>query len=105
MAGDDDLLKLTWETNEENNLISHERNYILSSIYNVERLNNLYKNLDTVSFLNLLTEYNNLNDRGYSKELLNEKLNTFFSLPIFLFLMVVHNFRLPFFGHDLLHAF
>ncbi len=76
-------------TNEENNLISHERNYILSSIYNVERLNNLYKNLDTVSFLNLLTEYNNLNDRGYSKELLNEKLNTFFSLPIFLFLMVV----------------
>ena len=73
----------------ENNIITLKKNYKINSIYNVKRLNNLYKNLDTVSFLNLLTEYENLNDRGYSKELLNEKLNTFFSLPVFLFLMVV----------------
>ena len=33
--------------------------------------------------------YEELNDRGYSKKLLNEKINKFISLPVFLFLMVI----------------
>ncbi len=74
-------------TNEESSVYLEK--YKINSIYNIEKLNNLYRNLDTVSFLNLVTEYNSLNDQGYSKQLLNEKLNSFFSLPVFLFLMVV----------------
>lgn len=76
-------------TKQDEGIIAIEKNRKISSIYNVEKLNNLYKNLDTVSFLNLLTEYENLNKQGYSRMILNEKLNRFFSLPIFLFLMVI----------------
>ena len=73
---------------EKSETINHN-NYKILSIYDVKKLNNLYKNLDTISFFNLLTEYKDLNSRGYSKKLLNEQLNNFFSLPVFLFLMVV----------------
>jgi lipopolysaccharide export system permease protein len=75
------------DQNEKSSIYMED--YKVNSIYNIEKLNNLYRNLDTISFLNLVTEYNNLNDQGYSKQLLNEKLNSFLSLPIFLFLMVV----------------
>jgi len=66
-----------------------KQNFSLSSNYNIDKLNTLYKNLDTVSFLSLLTKYEELQKRGYSRELLDEKLNNFISLPVFLFLMVV----------------
>jgi len=81
------VTKFNLTTNE--NKILNLNKYKIKSIYDVEKLNNLYKNLDTISFFNLLTEYKNLNDRGYSKRLLNEKLNSFISLPVFLFLMVI----------------
>ena len=61
----------------------------IKSNYNLEKLNSLYKNLDTISFFALLTEYKSLSEKGYSEKILNEKLNSFISLPIFLFLMVV----------------
>jgi lipopolysaccharide export system permease protein len=64
-------------------------NYTLYSIYNIEKLNSLYKNLDTISFYELINKYDLLITKGYSKEKLNEKLNIFFSMPIFLFLMVI----------------
>ena len=66
-----------------------KQNFNLNSNYNIDKLNTLYKNLDTVSFLSLLTKYDSLQKRGYSRELLDEKLNNFISLPIFLYLMVV----------------
>ena len=49
----------------------------------------LYKNLDTISFLSLLTEYDSLLEQGYKKDTLDEKLNVFFSLPVFLSLMII----------------
>ena len=49
----------------------------------------MLKNLNTISFLNLILNYKELNEKGYSKKVLTEKLNKFLSLPIFLFLMVV----------------
>jgi len=64
-------------------------NFQLESKYNIDSLNSLYRNLDTVSFIELINEYKNLLNRGYNKEILNEQINRFFSLPIFLFLMVV----------------
>ena len=55
----------------------------------LEKINSLYKNLNTISFINLITNYSKLNEKGYNKKLLNEKINRFVSMPIFLFLMVV----------------
>jgi lipopolysaccharide export system permease protein len=55
----------------------------------LDKINSLYSNLDTVSFLDLILNYNKLNKKGYSNKLLNEKINKFISLPFFLFLMVV----------------
>ena len=78
---------LNLEENEEK--LFDKTNYKFQSIYNVEKLSTLYKNLDTVSFLNLLTSYDKLEKKGYKKETLNEKMHIFISMPIFLFLMVV----------------
>ena len=45
--------------------------------------------MDTISFVELLTENTNLNTRGYEKTTISEKINSFFALPFFLALMVV----------------
>jgi len=71
------------------NEIEEKNDYIILSKYNLNQLNTLYKNLDTISFIRLITEYDDLKQKGYSKQLLDERLNYFLSLPIFLFLMVV----------------
>ncbi len=60
-----------------------------NSFYSVEKLNNLFKNLDTISFVELLTERENLIIRGYEKTIISEKINSFFALPFFLALMTV----------------
>ena len=39
----------------------------IKSIYNYEKINNLFKNFDTMSFLDLIFNYNELIDNGYSK--------------------------------------
>ena len=54
-----------------------------------EKINSLYRNLNTISFVDSISNYKELNQRGYSKTLLNEKINKFISLPFFLFLMFV----------------
>ena len=54
-----------------------------------DKINSLYRNLNTLSFINLIKNYQNLNDIGYSKKLLKEQIHKFISLPFFLFLMVV----------------
>jgi len=55
----------------------------------LDEINSMYKNLNTISFLDLVLNYSALNKKGYSKALLVEKINKFISLPFFLFLMVV----------------
>ncbi len=74
---------------EENGVPKMLENFRLKSNYNIEKLSSLYKNLDTISFIDLLTNYNSLIQKGYTRQILNEKLNTFYSLPIYLLLMVV----------------
>ena len=64
-------------------------NYKFASDNTSKKINSLYKNLNTVSFLDLIFNYKQLNKKGYSKKLLDEKINKFTSLPFFLFLMVV----------------
>ncbi len=59
------------------------------SFYNVDKLNNLFKNLDTISFFELISENKNLIIRGYEKTIISEKINSFFALPFFLALMTI----------------
>ena len=54
-----------------------------------DKINSLYRNLNTLSFISLIKNYQKLNDVGYSKKLLKEQIHKFISLPFFLFLMVV----------------
>ncbi len=63
--------------------------YTFESTNTLDKIKSLYRNLDTISFISLITEYNTLNKKGYSKQILNEKINRFISLPIFLFVMVL----------------
>ena len=62
-------------------------NYKLDSIYNYEKINSLFKNFDTMSFLDLTLNYKNLLNNGYNKPFLNQSLHSMLSLPFFLFLM------------------
>tara|TARA_B110000914_G_C15478266_1_gene454290 strand:- start:335 stop:1420 length:1086 start_codon:yes stop_codon:yes gene_type:complete len=55
----------------------------------LDKINSLYKNLNTLSFIDLIKNYEQLNEIGYSKKLLNEKIHKYISLPFFLFLMVI----------------
>ena len=59
-----------------------------NSFYNLVKLNSLYKNLDTISFLDIIIEYRELIVRGYEKSTISEKINTFLALPFFLVLMI-----------------
>ena len=78
-----------YDLNAIDNKTETKLDYTLYSNYNISKLSSLYKNLDTVSFFNLISDYDDLNKKGYAKIILNEKLHGFFSLPLFLFLMVV----------------
>lgn len=61
--------------------------YKINSIYNLNKINNLFKNFDTMSFMDLTFNFNNLLDGGYSKNFLNRSLHTLLTLPFFLLLM------------------
>ena len=63
--------------------------YNFASENTIDRISNLYKNLNTISFLNLIKNYSKLNNEGYEKNFLNEKINRLLSIPFFLFLMVI----------------
>jgi len=71
--------------NKQINLRSYE--FETGKIF--EKINSVYKNLNTISFIDLIKDYSLLNEKGYSERLLNEKINKFLSLPVFLFLMVI----------------
>ena len=61
--------------------------YEIVSIYNYEKINNLFKNFDTVSFLDLVFKYEDLLNNGYNNIFLKQNLHTKLTLPFFLFLM------------------
>ena len=73
---------------EKNNSFFLEK-YELKSERIAEKIGSLYKNLNTISFFDLVVNYSQLNKKGYTKKFLNKKINKFASLPVLLFLMVV----------------
>jgi len=70
--------------------INHQENlkeYVIFSNYDYEKITSLFKNFDTISFLDLILDYDKLRDKGYNKSLLDQNLNSMLSLPFFLFIM------------------
>ena len=63
------------------------KEYEIISIYNYGKINNLFKNFDTVSFLDLVFKYDELINNGYNNIFLKQNLHTKLTLPFFLFLM------------------
>ncbi len=69
------------------NLSENFSTYSIYSKYNYEKINSLFKNFDTMSFLDLVLNYKDLQNRGYVKSYLDQNLNAMLSLPFFLFIM------------------
>ncbi len=70
--------------------ISSERyinEYRIVSKYDYKKITSLFKNFDTMSFLELILNYEDLQKKGYSKIYLDQNLNSMLSLPFFLFIM------------------
>ena len=63
------------------------KEYKINSIYNYQKINSLFKNFNTLSFLTLVTKYEDLISNGYNEFFLKESLHLMLSLPFFLFLM------------------
>ena len=66
---------------------TNEKTLNIDSIYNFEKVNSLFKNFDTMSFLDIIINYKVLLNNGYSKPFLNQSLHTMLSMTFFLFLM------------------
>jgi len=62
-------------------------NYSLLTGYDYKKITSLFKNFDTMSFLDLVINYKNLQNKGYNKAYLDQNLNSMLSLPFFLFIM------------------
>ena len=65
------------------------KSYEFETSNTLVKINSLYSNLNTISFIDLIANYTKLKDKGYTEKLLDEKINKFISLPFFLFLMVI----------------
>ena len=63
------------------------KEYKIISIYDYEKINSLFRNFDTMSFLELIMNYKRLLNNGYNKPFLNQSLHSMLSIPFFLFLM------------------
>ena len=75
---------------EVDNGLSREiklKNMSISSIYTYEKIISLFKNFDTLSFVDLTINYQKLINKGYNKIFLNQSLHSMLSMPFFLFIM------------------
>lgn len=59
----------------------------IESTYNYEKINSIFKNFNTLSFLDLINNYKKLVENGYNKSFLDQSLHTMLALPFFLFVM------------------
>ncbi len=66
---------------------SFEKNFSIISKYDHIKINSLFRNFDTMSFLDLILNYKDLQNKGYNKAYLDQNLNSMLSLPFFLFMM------------------
>ena len=63
-------------------------NYSYNSTFDYEKITSLYKNLHTISFIELLLDFEKLKETGYDEGDIKLSFNNLISMPFFLFLMV-----------------
>ena len=61
--------------------------YSLRSIYDYNKLVNLFNNTDTFSFIEIATDFNSMLDKGYNEEFLKQSMHSMMTLPFYLFMM------------------
>lgn len=61
--------------------------YTIESKYDYDQISNLYKNFDSLSFVDILINYESHVASGYNNEFLNQSLHSMLTLPFFLLLM------------------
>ena len=66
---------------------SFVENYSIVSNYNYNKIISLFKNFDTMSFLELILNYDELQKKGYNKSYIDKNLNSMLAMPFFLFIM------------------
>jgi len=76
-----------YEAKNSNFIKNDFEKYEINSIYNYEKINNLFNNVNTLSFLDLIFNFNHLKNQGYNEQFLKENLHLMLILPFFLFLM------------------
>ena len=59
----------------------------ISSIYNYNKLINLFNNSDTFSFIEILMYFKKMVDKGYNEDFLKQTLHSMMTLPFYLFVM------------------
>ena len=90
-----DISKNKWDLKEvtiikfDNGIVKeiYKDNYSIISKYDHKKINSLFRNFDTMSFLDLILNYQDLQKKGYNKGYLDQNLNSMLSLPFFLFMM------------------
>ena len=71
--------------NDENNEELKIKNITITSQYTYDKITSLFKNFETISFVNLILNYNLLLEKGYNKIFLIKSLHSMLSMPFFLF--------------------
>ena len=59
----------------------------ITSIYTYDKIISLFKNFETLSFIDLVLNFKNLINRGYNRIFLEQSLHSMLSMPFFLFIM------------------
>ena len=83
------ILKDVSVFSSENGVITRKdlKSLKIESSYNYEKINSIFKNFNTLSFLDLINNYKKLIESGYNKSFLDQSLHTMLALPFFLFVM------------------
>ena len=91
-----DISSLKWSLNNvriinsEGRIISKNiKNYSYISVYDIQKIQSLYSNLDTVSFWNINNQIELLEKRGYSTKEMEAKLQRSYAFPFFLLSMIL----------------
>lgn len=63
------------------------KNHTVNSIYNSDKLINLFNNSDTFSFFELITNFNSMLNKGYNKIFLKQSMHSMMTLPFYLCVM------------------
>lgn len=84
------MLKDVKIVGKEGEIISNDiSNVSYTSLYDLEKIKNLYSNLETISFWSIGNEIKLLEERGYSTKLMETKLQRSLAFPFFLLAMVL----------------